>query len=152
VLLLVAPWTHFDETIDGIVYAAAAGAGFALVENIAFMRDQPDVILARGPAATAAHVLFAMFWGGAVGFAGHQRGWFRRSATVLGGLLAAILAHGTFNALAFSAGREITLQQGRLAQIALLLVCLACLRPGIRFALRLRPFRFRAGQRAVPPA
>src|SRR5262245_952470 len=34
ILLLVWPWSHFDEPVDGLVYAAAAGAAFALVENL----------------------------------------------------------------------------------------------------------------------
>ena len=67
VLLIVRPWTHFDETVDGLVYGAAAGAGFALVENLAFMQGAPEVILARGPVATGAHVLFSMLWGGRSG-------------------------------------------------------------------------------------
>jgi RsiW-degrading membrane proteinase PrsW (M82 family) len=142
VLLLVWPWTHFDEPMDGIVYAAAAGAGFALVENLLFMQDGPEVILARGPIGTGAHVLFAAFWGGALGHAGHARGP-RQAGMLFLGLLLAALAHGAFNMIVFSTGEELTVSQGRALQIALVLVCLAFLRWRIRAALAERPFRFR---------
>ncbi len=134
---------HFDEPVDGLVYAAAAGAGFALVENFRFMEDQPEVALARGPAATAAHVLFAALWGGALGHAGSVAGWGRRVGIAAFGLMVAALAHGAFNLVTFSVDRELTLAQGRTAQIALLVACLFFLRWRLRAALRQAPFRYR---------
>ena len=142
VLVLVWPWSHFDEPVDGIVYAAAAGAGFALAENLAFMAGQPEVILSRGPVGTGAHVLFCAFWGGALGQAGHVEGWLRRSGLVLLGLGLAALAHGAFDLIVFCVGREITLAQGRALQIVLLCGCALFLRWRLRAALSLRPFRF----------
>jgi protease PrsW len=143
VLIAIRPWAHFDETMDGIVYGAAAGAGFALMENLAFMQGQPELILSRGPAGTGAHVLFAMFWGGALGFAGHITSLPRRILLAALGLLVAVLAHGAFDLVAFSVERELTMAQGRVAQIVLLLICMVCLRVAIRTALKLRPFRYR---------
>ncbi|MBI3911149.1 MAG: PrsW family intramembrane metalloprotease [Armatimonadetes bacterium] len=150
VLVLVWPWTHFDEPMDGLVYAAAAGAGFALVENLEFMREEPAVILSRGPAATCAHVLFAAFWGAALGQAKHLgRGW-KRLSIVAVGLALASLAHGAFDLVTFSVNHELTLDQGRVIQIALVGVCLVFLRWRIRAALKVRPFQYRRKQEAPP--
>src|SRR5207245_3849116 len=67
VTLLIWFQSNFDEPMDGIVYAAAAAAGFALVENLLFMQDQPSSILARGPAAPGARISSAGFCGAARG-------------------------------------------------------------------------------------
>lgn len=139
VLVLVWPWSHFDEPVDGLVYAAAAGAGFALVENLRFMEGQPQVILARGPAGTGAHVLFAAIWGGALGYARQLSDRRRAVAVVALGLLVASLAHGAFDMITLSAGREITLSQARAGQVTLFVLC----------ALFLR-WRLRAVNAAVP--
>src|SRR5258708_37364084 len=69
VTLLIWFQSNFDEPMDGIVYAAAAAAGFALVENLLFNQDQPSAIHSRRPAATGAHILFAGLWRGAPGHA-----------------------------------------------------------------------------------
>lgn len=152
VLLLVWPWTHFDEPVDGLVYAAAAGAGFALLENLSFMREAPSVILARGPGATAAHVLFATLWGAALGHARHlrqQRGTPSRGRTVqavavaAAGLLVAALAHGAFDLTIFSAGRELTLNQARAAELVILVGCFLFLRWRLHVTLRRFPFQYR---------
>jgi RsiW-degrading membrane proteinase PrsW (M82 family) len=143
--LLVLVWRghHFDEAMDGLVYAAAAGAGFALVENLAYMQDDPLAVLARGPIATGAHVLFATIWGGALGHAGHVSPRWRRAAIVAAGWLAAGIAHGAFDLIVFSVDRELTIGQARAAQIVLMLGCALFLRWRVRVALPLPPFRFR---------
>jgi len=146
VLILVWPWTDCDEPVDGIIYAAAAGAGFALVENLQFMRDDPAIILSRGPGGTAAHVLFSALWGGALGYAGHLPLWCRPLHVGLGLALAAI-AHGAFDLITFSATREISVAQARALQIALFVLCLAFLRFRLKLALSQFPFRYRG----VPP-
>jgi RsiW-degrading membrane proteinase PrsW (M82 family) len=142
VLLLVWPWSHFDEPVDGLVYAAAAGAGFALVENLRFMEGQPQVILARGPAGTGAHVLFAALWGGALGYA---RDLPRRApAVAIGalGLLIAALAHGAFDMITLTADRELSLTQARAGQITLFVLCALFLRWRLRAARATVPVEF----------
>lgn len=141
VLLLVRSWSHFDEAIDGIVYGAAAGAGFALVENLAFMQGQPEVILARGPIGTGAHVMFSTLWGGALGHAGHLKTRRSRWVVIALGLCLASLAHGAFDLLTFSAGRELSADQVRLAQVALMVACALFLRWRLRVTRSLPPFR-----------
>jgi protease PrsW len=143
VLLLVWRWTGFDEPVDGLVYAAAAGAGFALLENLAFMRDEPQVVLARGPGATAAHVLFAALWGGALGHARHVRRQPQAFAIAAAGLLVAALAHGAFDLTMFCAGRELTLNQARALELTLLVGSFVLLRARLHAALRDFPFRYR---------
>ncbi len=146
ILILIWPWTHFDETVDGIVYAAAAGAGFALWENFAFMSAEGgSVILARGPIATGAHVLFSVIWGGALGFAGHLKRWPERLLHVGVGLVLASVVHGAFNFITFAAGQEITVWHARAYQVALVAVSALFLRWRIRHALTLFPFRYRKG-------
>lgn len=145
VVLLVWPWSHFDEPVDGLVYGAAAGAGFALAENLAFMQLEPEVILSRGPVGTGAHVLFAVIWGGALGHAGHVKNPAYRWAIVSLGVLLAAFAHGLFDIIVFSVGKELTLNQGRAAQIVLVGFCLLFLRWRLHVALKQRPFRFRKG-------
>ncbi len=141
VALLVWFQSHFDEPLDGIVYAAAAAAGFALVENLGFLRDAPASILVRGPAATGAHILFAAFWGGALGHAKQiNRGW-QRFGIVGAGLLLAYLAHGLFDLTTWSVGKELSLGAGRGIQTGLMIGC----------ALFLIG-RIRAGRRASEPA
>lgn len=62
VLLIARLTTHFDELLDGLVYAGAAGAGFALAETVAFLwageLSTLDAI-ARAVAAPITHALFA---------------------------------------------------------------------------------------------
>ena len=60
---------HFDEPIDGLVYAASAALGFACVENALTLRDNPMgwIWIARTLVALPAHVFFASLWGYALG-------------------------------------------------------------------------------------
>jgi RsiW-degrading membrane proteinase PrsW (M82 family) len=91
---------HFDEPVDGLVYAAAAALGFATLENLLYMlHGGPGLILMRGPVTTLGHVLFSAPWGYAMAvkrFRG-RRGVLRR------GLLVGAVLHSVFN-LMLSAG------------------------------------------------
>lgn len=97
---------EFDEPVDGIVYAAAAGLGFATLENIMYVFSAFDTSLGlalqtglvRGVISVPGHVLFAAMWGYALGMArfapeGKQVG------IIAGGLLLAMAAHSLFNLL-----------------------------------------------------
>lgn len=59
----------FDEPIDGLVYAAAAALGFAMLENGFTLRDHPFgwIWIARTAIALPAHVFFACAWGYGLG-------------------------------------------------------------------------------------
>lgn len=55
---------HFDEPVDGIIYAATVALGFAALENIEYIsRYGLDVLVFRHFSAIPAHIAFAMLWG-----------------------------------------------------------------------------------------
>ncbi|OPX70064.1 MAG: hypothetical protein A4E37_00177 [Methanoregulaceae archaeon PtaB.Bin056] len=100
----------FDEPVDGIIYAAAAGLGFATIENILYLFSAFDesLLLAlqtgvvRGLISVPGHVLFSVMWGSALGmarFMPEQEG----NRLVRNGLVLAMAAHALFNLLLFSA-------------------------------------------------
>jgi RsiW-degrading membrane proteinase PrsW (M82 family) len=139
VALLIWFQSSFDEPMDGIVYAAAGAAGFALLENLLFMQDQPASILARGPAATGAHIFFAGFWGGALGHAKQMKSVPTRTLIVAAGLALGFLSHGLFDLTTWSVDKELSLTQARLVQVGLILACAAFVRWRIRVALLALP-------------
>ena len=59
----------FDEPIDGIIYAAAVGLGFASVENIFYVREayqtgmMGTVAIIRAIVTIPWHAIFAAMWG-----------------------------------------------------------------------------------------
>lgn len=87
---------HFDEPIDGIIYASFGALGFASHENLYYL---PWMVgwegLGRGIASPLVHVMFASIWGYAVGRA-HCRGRPVLPAAAAGLLLAA-LVHGVYD-------------------------------------------------------
>ncbi len=94
------PNRAFNESMDGIIYAAAAALGFASFENIFYVLDKgPVVLLLRGPFSTLGHVLFSAMWGSALGMALHEPERGRRIRLIATGLGLSILAHGFYNSL-----------------------------------------------------
>lgn len=93
---------EFDEPLDGIIYATAAGIGFATHDNIIFLEQVGgDVLLSVGVAtavvSTLAHACFAGVTGYALGrakFVCKTR--LHRTATLAVGLLAAIVLNGQY--------------------------------------------------------
>ena len=56
--------------MDGIVYATAAGLGFATIENILYVLDGGIAVgIIRAIASVPGHVVFACIWGFALGTA-----------------------------------------------------------------------------------
>lgn len=95
VRLSAAKSLHFDEPLDGLVFAAAASLGFASAENVLYaVQYGPEVMIVRGPLSTLAHVVFGSFWGAAL--ARKQLAPERRDLLITGLLLAAG-THGAFN-------------------------------------------------------
>jgi len=104
-----------DGVLDGIVYAGLVGVGFAFTENIlylggAYMGGHGDgsgglgsataLFVVRGIFSPFAHPLFTAFIGLGVGFAvvAKSRTW--RFLAPLLGYVAAVVAHGSWNASA----------------------------------------------------
>jgi RsiW-degrading membrane proteinase PrsW (M82 family) len=124
----------FDEVMDGIVYAVAAGLGFACMENVLYVLGRPlSVALIRAFTAVPLHALASGLMGYAVGrakfaaSAAQERSWMRR------GLAVAVLVHGLYNWLLF-----VTPLYGplpNLGLIPLLLVGFLVLRARVRSAI-----------------
>ena len=88
---------EFDEPMDGIVYAAAAGLGFATVENIFYvMEGGLPVAILRGFFSVPGHVIFSCIWGFALGIA-KFRPEAERGRIIFLGLAGAMIMHGLFN-------------------------------------------------------
>jgi RsiW-degrading membrane proteinase PrsW (M82 family) len=101
---------EFDEPVDGIVYAAAAGLGFATLENViyVFAALETSLFLAVGTGLVRAvlsvpgHVLFSAMWGYSLGkarFIPKEK----RPGVIAAGLMLAIASHALFNLLLFDA-------------------------------------------------
>lgn len=100
---------EFDEPMDGIVYAAAVGLGFATLENIIYVFSALETSFAfaietglvRAFLSVPGHVLFSVMWGYALG-----RAKFlppdRRTGVIAAGLILAIICHAIFNLLLYS--------------------------------------------------
>ncbi len=90
---------EFDEPVDGIVYAAAAGLGFAAVENIFYVLDGGIAVgVLRAVASVPGHMIFSAIWGYALGTA-KFRPKSVRGPVIIVGLPGAMVLHGTFNFL-----------------------------------------------------
>ncbi len=129
---------YFDEPRDGLVYAVAASLGFASLENLVYILSfGPEVMVARAPFSTLAHVIFGSFWGIALGIQKERE---RRARTLLlvSGLFVAAAVHGVFNILLLT-----------LSPVGLLLVLLLVslglwwTLSRFRWAQRVSPFRLR---------
>ncbi len=87
---------YFDEPSDGLILAAAASLGFASLENVLYIIEfGPLVMLARAPLSTLGHVVFASFWGEALGRQVQARA--TSVAWLPVGLGLAAVSHGLFN-------------------------------------------------------
>lgn len=103
---------YFDGPVDGIVFAALVGGGFAFTENIQYFAVQiaesgrldvavGEIFFIRGILSPFAHVMFSAFTGFFIGLAA-------RKGTALGGILMffvglvpAILLHAFWNGVLF---------------------------------------------------
>lgn len=107
VVLFVMRRPEFDERMDGIVYAAHAGLGFALVENVAYLLRVEDpqnlltVYLLRAFLVVPGHAA----WAGIMGYMLARRHFDRQGWGGWGGLLFAVLLHGSYDFCVGAAGR-----------------------------------------------
>jgi len=103
--------THcaFDEPYDGVVYGVAASLGFACVENVMYVLGANEagfvagavVATARTLTAVPMHMCCGAIMGVCIGIAKFKGGDARR-AWGIGGFLAAIALHGTYDTFAFA--------------------------------------------------
>ena len=103
---------RFDAVIDGAVYGAIAGLGFAVIENLLYIAQTVELAeLSLGLAALGAgdgitalralagpgHVVYSAFAGYYLGLAKFNPG--QRGPIVLKGILIAAVIHGLYNTL-----------------------------------------------------
>lgn len=111
--ILVVYWVvwrrpEFDERMDGIVYAARAGLGFALVENVLYLLGQHDldgqirVWILRALLAVPGHAM----WTGIIGAYAARRRFDGTGLGLLGGYAVAVCFHGAYD-LAVFVGRPL---------------------------------------------
>jgi RsiW-degrading membrane proteinase PrsW (M82 family) len=105
VALYFAVWRSpaFDERLDGIVYATRAGLGFALVENIGYLMGAESmsgfagIFVMRAVLAVPGHAIYA----GYMGYWAARKKFDNAGPGLIGGLVIAILLHGTYDAALF---------------------------------------------------
>ncbi len=97
---------EFDGVVDGIVYAAMAGLGFAMTENIQYYGRAvmesgggglTAVFILRGTLSPFAHPLFTSMTGIGLGLARQSRNTFVKLVMPVLGLLTAISMHAIWN-------------------------------------------------------
>lgn len=93
---------EFDEPSDGIVAAAAVALGFAFAENLGYFAGASGgLMLVRSVLSVPGHVLFAVFYGAAIGRYRCLPG--ASAWGLVRGLAMASAVHGLFDALLFHA-------------------------------------------------
>lgn len=98
-VVFLAMYRHpdFDEPMDGMVYAAAAGLGFATIENILYVIEGGVAVgIIRAIASVPGHVVFSCLWGFGLGTAKFRPA-SERTVIILAGLFGSMLLHGIFN-------------------------------------------------------
>ncbi|WP_432544004.1 PrsW family intramembrane metalloprotease [Kineococcus sp. SYSU DK002] len=108
-LLLLKQRRQFDGVVDGIVYAAFVGVGFAFLENVLYLGralgdDQPASLVAvfvmRCLVSPFAHPLFSMAVGVGLGLAARRRSALHRVGAPVLGFAVAVVLHALWNASA----------------------------------------------------
>jgi len=101
---------EFDGVLDGIVYAAMVGLGFAMTENVKYyaeavsQQNAVGVFVVRGLFSPFAHPLFTSMTGIGLGLAAHSRSRAARFLLPPLGLAGAVALHAAWNASAFLTG------------------------------------------------
>ena len=92
-----------DEPIDGLVYGAAAGLGFASVENVFFAVNAEGilVLLLRAFTATVLHACLTALLGFALGMTRLARRRERAASLAAATLVGVTLLHGTYDLFLF---------------------------------------------------
>ncbi|MBC7261694.1 MAG: PrsW family intramembrane metalloprotease [Chloroflexi bacterium] len=107
-LLLLFFWREFDDVLDGIIYGATVGFGFATSENVFYFADSLQQAGLEGLATSAFfraiifgmnHALFTSLFGASLGYARMGAQGCLRWAMPLLGLLGAMFVHGMHNLL-----------------------------------------------------
>ena len=93
---------HFDERMDGIVYAVCVSLGFAGLENVLYVIGDDDwmsVALSRAVFSVPGHFCFGVIMGYFYSLAQYEPA--HRARYMAMAIVAPILAHGIYDTLAF---------------------------------------------------
>lgn len=114
---------YFDEHFDGIVYAVCVGLGFATIENVFYVLQSEEewltVGIARSLLAVPGHYAFAVLMGfyySLYHFVDHSK----KTAVCI--LLVPVIAHGIYDAIAFSG--MVSAAIGGISFLVLVLFCI----------------------------
>jgi RsiW-degrading membrane proteinase PrsW (M82 family) len=97
---------EFDGVVDGVIYAAMVGLGFAMAENFLYygrtfveggIQGSLFVFVLRGLISPFAHPLFTSMTGIGLGLARQSSNAFVKFAAPIAGLLAAMMLHALWN-------------------------------------------------------
>ncbi len=125
---------HFDEVMDGIVYAIMASMGFACFENVLYVLDGGwSVALLRAFTAVPLHAVTAGIMGYYIGKAKFTENAEDENSLIIKGLLVAVFIHGLYDFILFSMP-EFGKESG-LIVIPLIIVCFFVLRRKIKLAI-----------------
>lgn len=146
VRMLIGRHREFDEPVDGIIYAAMGGLGFASVETLVVARfDEGAGLWARIAVSPLTHSLFAAVWGYTLSLDRFGRP--RTLSRVFVGVAAAATAHGLYDFLLLSKGLARHLAEVLILGLWILLLL------AVQGLLRRSPFRSTApGERPRPEA
>lgn len=104
VMLLLIARRELDGPLDGFIYGALIGAGFAFTENIIYFANSGStgvefvwLLVVRCILSPFAHALFSGVFGAAMGWAARRRELWRFGVAGLVGMLGAILVHAFWN-------------------------------------------------------
>ena len=101
---------HFDGPVDGLVYGATIGVGFAFTENVQYFAlaltgtdfaGVSEIFFLRGILSPFAHVMFTACTGIILGFASRRASRAGAIGYFLIGLVPAIALHAFWNGMAF---------------------------------------------------
>ncbi len=128
--------SEFNEVMDGIIYAAAASLGFASLENLLYIFSHGALVMVgRALLSTLGHVLFASFWGYALGL----KKMTGRNA-VPAGLILSIVAHGIYDIIVIAPYWYVNL-----LVIPLMVVLYKSMSSRVKRSLIVSPFRSSEG-------
>jgi len=117
ILLFIILRDEFDNVIDGIVYAALIGAGFAFVENFRYFAINSKntlvfLIVGRIVLGWLGHSTFTACFGAALGYIRHTRVRWKQILIPLLGYLIAVGLHSFYDFVDFQAGAAIRTAPG----------------------------------------
>jgi protease PrsW len=97
---------EFDDVIDGVVYAAMVGLGFAMTENVKYYgmavleHNAVGVFIVRGLFSPFAHPLFTGMTGVGLGLAAQSTNRFTKFVAPVAGFIMAVVLHAGWNSSA----------------------------------------------------